>query len=109
MPNWEQKALEACYGEVLDIGAGAGSHALHLQNIGLDVTAMDISPGAIEIMQSRGVENIVHGSIWDFTNRKFDTLLLLMNGNWTGRRSQRTQSVFRTRQIPAQAQWADSV
>ena len=80
MPNWEQKALEACYGEVLDIGAGAGSHTLHLQKIGMDVVAMDISPGAVDIMQSRGVENIIHGSIWDFTKRKFDTLLLLMNG-----------------------------
>lgn len=80
MPELELMALELCRGTVLDIGAGAGSHALVLQEKGLDVTAMDISPKAAAVMQLRGVQKAATGDIFQFTGQRFDTLLLLMNG-----------------------------
>jgi 2-polyprenyl-3-methyl-5-hydroxy-6-metoxy-1,4-benzoquinol methylase len=46
MPKLEQKALQLAKGKVLDVGCGAGSHALYLQEKGLDVTAIDISENA---------------------------------------------------------------
>ncbi|MEJ5993674.1 methyltransferase domain-containing protein [Pedobacter sp. Du54] len=79
MPVLEHKALEACYGKVLDVGAGVGSHALILQEIGLDVTAIDVSADAVKIMQQRGVKKAFEESIF-LTNKKYDTLLFLMNG-----------------------------
>jgi SAM-dependent methyltransferase len=79
-PELERRALEACQGHVLDIGAGAGSHALVLQQRGMDVTALDISPGAVETMQLRGVREPLLENIWTFSGKKYDTLLLLMNG-----------------------------
>lgn len=80
MPKIEQKALEYCKGKVLDIGCGAGSHSLWLQENGHDTTALDSSAGAIEVCKKRGVHTTVHGNILDFSLQKFDTLLLLMNG-----------------------------
>lgn len=80
MPELEQKALELCKGKILDIGAGAGSHALWLQNKGFDVTALEISPKASEIIKTRGVNQVIQQDIFTFKNQQFDTLLLLMNG-----------------------------
>ncbi|MEZ4828452.1 MAG: class I SAM-dependent methyltransferase [Bacteroidia bacterium] len=80
MPDWEKKALEACMGSVLDIGAGAGSHSLELQHMGMDVTSLDISPGAVETMRKRGLKKVVHSDLWEYKENTFDTLLMMMNG-----------------------------
>jgi len=80
MPELETYALELCKGKVLDIGAGVGSHALVLQERSFDMTALDISPAACEIMRERGIKNILCGAIGDLQLEKYDTLLLLMNG-----------------------------
>lgn len=80
MPELELAALAACRGTVLDVGAGAGSHTLLLQQKGIDVTAMDISPKAVEVMRQRGVHNAVPHDIFTYTGKQYDTILLLMNG-----------------------------
>lgn len=80
MPIIEQKALETAYGNVLDIGCGAGSHSLFLQNQAmLKVTAIDISPAAVATSKARGVKHTQCINIFDLEG-SFDTLLLLMNG-----------------------------
>lgn len=82
MPKIEQRALQLAYGKVLDVGCGAGSHALTLQNDrNLNVKAIDISANAIEACRLRGVQNCLAVDILDFeVSEKFDTILLLMNG-----------------------------
>ena len=82
MPKLEQKALQLAKGKVLDVGCGAGSHALELQNERkLDVTAIDISENAVKACQLRGIENVKVANILDLdSENKFDTILLLMNG-----------------------------
>lgn len=80
MPDLELMALDLCKGKTLDIGAGAGSHALYLQEKEIEVTAIDISEGAVDVMKERGVNNAFVQDIFDLKGVKFDTLLLLMNG-----------------------------
>ncbi|CAA7194474.1 MULTISPECIES: class I SAM-dependent methyltransferase [Chryseobacterium] len=81
MNTIERKALQLSQGRVLDIGAGAGSHSLYLQNEKkLDVIALDISPKSIEICSLRGVKNSVCKDILHYSGETFDTILLLMNG-----------------------------
>ena len=79
MPKLEQKALQLAKGKVLDVGCGSGSHSLYLQSKGIDVKAIDISKGAIEVTKLRGVLN---SELKDVLNEAdtFDTILLLMNG-----------------------------
>lgn len=57
MPVLEQKALQLAKGRVLDIGAGSGCHTLELQEKGLAVKAIDISPLSCEAMKLRGVKD----------------------------------------------------
>ncbi|HET8855552.1 MAG TPA: class I SAM-dependent methyltransferase [Salinimicrobium sp.] len=81
MPFLEQKALELCSGKILDVGCGAGSHSLYLQNEkNLEVMGIDTSPGAIEVCKSRGIKNTKEISFYELTGEKFNSILLLMNG-----------------------------
>jgi len=81
MNKIEQKALKLSNGKVLDIGAGAGSHSLYLQNErNLEVTALDISPKSIEVCKLRGIKNAIAENMLHFSEKTFDTILLLMNG-----------------------------
>lgn len=82
MPKLEQKALQLAKGKVLDVGCGAGSHALYLQNERkLEVKAIDISKNAIEACKLRGLKNVEVVNVLDLdASEKFDTILLLMNG-----------------------------
>ncbi len=80
MPPLEQKALQCCRGKTLDIGCGAGSHVLYLQEKGMEVVGIDVSPGAIAVCKKRGVKKAVHENFVAFEGETFDTLLLLMNG-----------------------------
>ena len=76
----EKLALENCMGSILDAGAGAGIHSLFLQETGQTVTAIDISPQAVTVMQERGVVNVSCGDIYTYTGGPFDTLLMLGHG-----------------------------
>lgn len=79
MPKLEQKALQLARGTILDVGCGAGNHALWLQDKGFKVKAIDSSKGAIEVSRKRGV---LHTELMPLLNETeiFDTILLLMNG-----------------------------
>jgi len=77
----DSRALHEARGRVLDVGAGAGRHALALQERGLEVVALDVSPTCVEIMRSRGVEQPVRGDVFALDSLglgEFDTILLLM-------------------------------
>lgn len=81
MPAIEQKALELSNGEVLDVGCGAGSHSLYLQNTKkLNVNAIDTSAGAIEICKEQGLINASATNFYEHFG-KYNTILLLMNGS----------------------------
>jgi len=79
MPKLEQKALKLAKGAILDVGCGSGSHSLYLQENNKKVKAIDVSKGAIEVANLRGVVNAEIKNILDETET-FDTILLLMNG-----------------------------
>lgn len=81
MPLMEQKALQLAKGKILDVGCGAGSHSLSLQNErNLDVTSIDISPNAIQACTLRGLKKAKVQDVMTLENEKYDTILLLMNG-----------------------------
>ena len=81
MPMLEQKALSLAKGKVLDVGAGAGCHALALQAQSIAVKAIDISPLSCEAMELRGVMDAECINLFDeHLESGFDTILLLMNG-----------------------------
>ena len=79
MPEIERKALDMIKGKTLDVGAGSGCHSLVLQERGIDVTAIDISPLSVETMKDRGVKKVTEQDFFTLEGQ-FDTILMLMNG-----------------------------
>ena len=79
MPEIERKALDVAKGRVLDVGAGAGCHSFVLQEKGMDVTAIDISPLSVKTMKERGVKKVLELDFFTLEGQ-YDTILMLMNG-----------------------------
>jgi SAM-dependent methyltransferase len=77
----DHRALARVRGRVLDVGAGAGRIALALQERGVPVTALDVSPGAVEVARRRGVRQTVLSTVDDHVSAgvRYDTFLLLGN------------------------------
>ena len=77
----ERQAMRFVRGRVLDIGCGAGRHALYLQEKGHDVLGIDASPLAIEVCKLRGLHKAsvlpIHRMSKDLG--LFDTILMLGN------------------------------
>lgn len=84
MPEIEKTALKLCRGKVLDVGAAAGCHALVLQKKGFDVTALEKSEKAAEVLKKRGIKKVTCTDLLHFNEKGFDTIILLMNGTGIG-------------------------
>ena len=80
MPEIERKALDMAKGRVLDVGAASGCHSLVLQEKGIEVTAIDISPLSVETMKQRGVKKVFEQDFFTLEGQQYDTILMLMNG-----------------------------
>ena len=80
MLKYEKIALRESQGKVLDLGCGAGCHALYLQGRGLDVTGVEISKKSAKVAQKRGVEKVINEDWRNLSLKNFDTVLVLMNG-----------------------------
>jgi len=80
-PERQRKVMALARGRVLDIGCGAGRHALYLQARGHEVVGIDESPLAVALCRERGLR---HSKVLRVTKvaagmGRFDTLLMLGN------------------------------
>ena len=86
--NWEQRLVGSAKGAVLDLGAGAGRHSLYLQNRGHEVTAVDVSPGAVAVCLARGILDVRSADLrCQSIDGMWDTILLMcgnlgLAGDW---------------------------
>jgi SAM-dependent methyltransferase len=78
-------ALAYMHGKVLDLGTGAGRFALHAQERGYHVVAVDSSWLATEVAEDRGVKVVVWEDMWEHVSGyntsppPYDTVLMLGN------------------------------
>lgn len=81
-PESQKHAMELVEGRVLDVGCGAGRHAIYLQKRGHAVTGIDVSPLAIKVSRQRGLKDGRVLSVTGITSRlgHFDTIIMLSNG-----------------------------
>ena len=83
-PKWpapQRQAMRLARGRVLDVGAGGGRVALHLQERGLEVVSIDVSPGAIEVCRRRGVKDVRQLGIDDIDESLGPLDTIVMFGN----------------------------
>jgi SAM-dependent methyltransferase len=80
-PAHQRQAMRFVRGRVLDVGAGGGRVAVHLQKRGAKVVSIDVSPGAIEVCRRRGVKDARELGIDDIDESvgAIDTIVMLGN------------------------------
>ena len=80
-PKTERRAIRLARGRVLDVGCGAGRVALHLQERGHEVVAIDVSPLAVDVSRRRGVRDVRELSVTQVSRTlgSFDTIVMLGN------------------------------
>jgi len=79
-PTGPQRTVaDRAAGRVLDVGCGAGRYALYLQERGLEVVGIDVSPLAIEVCRRRGLRDarVLALEDVDVSMGRFDTVLML--------------------------------
>ena len=81
-PRWpahQRQAIRYAKGRVLDVGCGAGRHALYLQRKGLDVLGIDASPLAVALCRRRGLRQARVMSVTQISSAlgTFSTILML--------------------------------
>lgn len=78
----DHRAVRRATGHVLDIGVGAGRIALVLQEHGVTVTGLDVSPGALRVSRKRGVRDLVCATVDQHAEAVpggYDTFLMMGN------------------------------
>jgi len=77
----EKLGLRYVRGRVIDVGCGAGRISLFLQQKGLDVLAVDVSPLAVRVCKLRGVRKVMVISATGITSvlGVFDTIVMFGN------------------------------
>jgi SAM-dependent methyltransferase len=77
----DHRAIARVRGRALDIGTGAGRIALALQESGVPVTGLDVSPGAIVVARRRGLRDTALATVDEHAHggHRYDTFLLLGN------------------------------
>lgn len=94
----EKALIENARRIILDIGAGAGRHTLFLQKFYYnDVKAIDNSPGAVEVMEQRGVKDV---SLMDLRTIElplyfFNAVLMMFNNFGLAGGIKETQDLLR--------------
>ena len=89
---WDREILPLVQdGPVLDLGAGAGRAGLCLQERGLQVTAVEASPGPAEVCRRRGIADVRLGDLNDPPTDQPGAAVLLcgnlgLGGSWEGNR-----------------------
>ena len=88
----EKRVIRHAQGRVIDIGCGAGRHAVYLQERGHDVLGIDVSPLALKVARLRGLRKTRALAVTQATRRLgiFDTILML--GNNFGLMGNRTRA-----------------
>jgi len=78
---FDRRALDRLDAPTLDVGAGPGRLTLALQERGVPVTALDTSPGALEVAAARGVRRSVCATVAEHaaSGAAYDRFALLGN------------------------------
>lgn len=77
-----RQALRHARAKALDVGCGAGRHCLYLQEKGIDVLGIDISPLAVKTSKARGVREARVASVDDvkkFRPGSFGSIIMMGN------------------------------
>lgn len=80
-PAHVRRAMRLVRGRVLDVGCGAGRHAVYLQELGHAVVGIDVSPMALKVARERGLADARRMSITQVSRKLGEFGTILMMGN----------------------------